>query len=178
MNPDSMNKYELLYIVSSQYTDQEVTGIQKLVSELLVKNGGKVVSEKNLGKIKLAYPIQKQRHGSYILTYFDAESETVKETNRLLGLMDEVLRHTMLIRPEGSESRTFEISSYVAPLSDEGKRVETIVRPRPSTPKPVKKEELAPPAPSADSTEESKMSIAELDQKLDKILEGDISDNI
>jgi len=177
MSPDIMNKYELLYIVSSQYTDHEVEGISKKISELLEKDGGKVVSEKNLGKIKLAYPIEKQRHGTYILTYFDAEPGTVKETNRLLGLMDEVLRHTMLARPNDALERTFEINSYVAPLSDEGKRTESKPA-RTQRPNPVKKEEIAPPTPSADSKEESKMSIEELDQKLDKIHDGDISDNI
>ncbi len=172
-----MNKYELLYIVSAQYTDQEVEGVQKLVSDLLEKNGAKIASQQNLGKIKLAYSIKKQRHGTYILVYFDADPNTVKETNRLLGLMDEVLRHTMLIAPAGSESRKFEISSYVAPLSEEGKRVD--VRPtKAATTRTKPKEELAPPTPSASSAEESKMSIEELDSKLDKILEGDISDNI
>lgn len=170
-----MNKYELLYIVSSQYTDQEIEGIRTQVSELLEKMEGTKVSEKNLGKIKLAYPIQKQRHGTYILTYFDADPAKVKEFNRLLGLMDEVLRHTILARPKGAEERVFEIDSYVAPLSDEGRRTE---KPRQERPRPVAKPAIAPPTPSATSTEEKKMSIEELDQKLDKILEGDISDNI
>jgi len=172
-----MNKYELLYIVSAQYTDNEVEGIQKLVSDILEKDGGKVVSQQNLGKIKLAYSIKKQRHGTYILVYFDADPNTVKETNRLLGLMDEVLRHTMLARPNGAEQRKFEISSYVAPLSEEGKRVD--VRPtRQVASKPVEVEELASPTPSSSTAEESTMSIEELDEKLDKILDGDIADNI
>ena len=176
-SPDIMNKYELLYIVSAQYTDKEVEGIQKLVSDLLEKSGGKVVSQQNLGKIKLAYPIKKQRHGTYILVYFDAEPNTVKETNRLLGLMDEVLRHTMLARPHGAEERKFEISSYIAPLTEEGKRVE-IKQTKIERPKIDVQEELAPPTPSINTAEESKMSIEELDEKLDKILEGDIADNI
>lgn len=177
MSPDIMNKYELLYIVSSQYTDKEVEGIQKLVLDLLEKDGGKVVSQQNLGKIKLAYTIKKQRHGTYILVYFDAEPNTVKETNRLIGLMDEVLRHTMLARPNGVEERKFEISSYIAPLSEEGKRVD--IRPTKAvSTKTAPQEELAPPTPSSNTARESTMSIEELDEKLDKILEGDISDNI
>lgn len=177
-----MNTYELLYIVPTQYTDDEVGEIEKKVSGLVEKVGGKVASNTNLGKIRLAYPIKKVRHGTYILSYFEAEGEQVAELDRQLRLADEVLRHTIVDRPEGADSSSFELSSYVAPLSEEAKaqrkpkaRTERKVA-TPAT--PAAPEAIAPPAPSATSAEESKMTMEELDQKLDKILEGDIAENI
>ncbi len=198
-----MQKYELLYIVPAQYTDTEISSIQEQIAALVEKTGGKIIRNEILGKIKLAYTINKVQHGSYILVYFDADGSEIAELDRLLRLSDEVLRHTIVDRPEGVEEAQFEISDYVAPLTPEGKRAtpkakETPIKdtkPAPApvaTPAPEKVEEkvveekpaeekaeaIAPPAPAEKTAEESKMTMQELDQQLDKILEGDIGDNI
>jgi len=170
-----MKEYELLYIVGTQYTDDEVVGIVSKIDDLLTQAGANVIKTENLGKIKLAYPIAKIRHGSYILSYFDAESSTVTDLNRRLGLTDEILRHTILVRPVGALERTFELTSYVAPLSDEARVEKESKRPVGKT---FKKPEAQLPSPTPASAEESSMTMEELDQKLDKILEGDIAENI
>ncbi len=170
-----MNKYELLYLVPTQYTDDEVVEIKTKIAGLLEKLGGTIISNEVLGKIRLAYPINKIRHGSYVLVYFDAEGEAIKELDRQLSLAEELLRHTIVTRPEGAENRTFEISSYVAPLSEEAKeqsRMDAPARSKKPAPAPVAAP-LPSPKPSATSAEESKMSMEELDKKLDEILEGD-----
>ncbi|MBI4591953.1 30S ribosomal protein S6 [Candidatus Uhrbacteria bacterium] len=170
-----MKGYELLYIVGTQFTDQEIADIQGKINTLLEEAGAKVLKSENLGKIKLAYPIKKIRHGSYILTYFDAESSVISDLNRRLALREEILRHTLLERPTGALERTFELSSYVAPLSDEAKPEREMKRPPAKT---FKKTEPMLPSPPPASAEEPAMSMEELDQKLDKILEGDIAENI
>lgn len=178
-----MQQYELLYIVPTQFTDDEIPEIEKKVGALVEKVGGKVVSSTNLGKIRMAYTIKKIRHGSYILAYFDAEGEAIAELDRQLRLTDEVLRHTILDRPENADPTKFELTSYVAPLTEEAKKAAPskkkprVERPKAAAPATAPAE-IAPPAPSATSSEESKMSMEELDQKLDKILEGDIAENI
>jgi hypothetical protein len=58
-----MQQYELLSIVPTQFTDEEVGEISKQISALVEKVGGNVVSTTNLGKIRMAYPIKKIRHG-------------------------------------------------------------------------------------------------------------------
>ncbi len=172
-----MNKYELLYIVSSQYTDGEIAKIQEQVNAEVMAVGGTIVSSHNLGKIKLAYPIKKQWHGSYILTYFDVEPSAIAELERKLTLTDEVLRHTLMTRKSDVSKTAFELTSYVAPLSEEARRErhkdhsEEGVRGAPRR----KAEELPSPTPSSTSSEEKKMSIEELDKKLDEMLDVDIT---
>lgn len=170
-----MNKYELLYIVPAQYTDEEVVKIQSEISALVEEVGGKVIRDENLGKIRLAYPIKKARHGTYILVYFDAEGSVLSELDRRLRLADEVLRHTVLERPIGAEEAKFELSSYVAPLSEEAKQTPRGVKSESSKKKSA---ELPPPPPATRTAVESTMTMQELDEQLDKILEGDIGDNI
>lgn len=179
-----MNEYELLYIVPTQYTDDEVKGVQKNVQGFIEKYGGKVVSEKNLGKIRLAYPIKKVSHGTYVLSYFDCDPLTVKDLDRELTLHDEVLRHTIITRPAGALESNFEISSYVAPLSEEAK-LQRREAPRSGTTKQASASvapemiepsaDLAPVAPSATSAEEVNMSMEELDKKIDEILDVEVA---
>lgn len=176
-----MSEYELLYIVPSQFTDDEVGGVQKNIRGFIEKYGGKVLSEKNLGKIRLAYPIKKVSHGTYVLAYFNAEPTGIKDLDRELTLHDEVLRHTIVTRPEGALERTFELSSYVAPLSEEARAQKHDVRPTRSTaphsaPAMIEPtEDLASLAPSATSTEESAMSMEDLDKKIDEILDVEVA---
>ncbi|HLD21254.1 MAG TPA: 30S ribosomal protein S6 [Patescibacteria group bacterium] len=170
-----MKGYELLYIVGTQFTDQEIADIQGKINASIEEAGAKVLKSENLGKIKLAYPIKKIRHGSYILTYFDAETSAVSDLNRRLSLREEILRHTLLERPAGALERTFELVSYIAPLSEEARPEKEMKRPPAKTFKKVE-EQVAAPLPV--SATESSMTMEELDQKLDKILEGDIAENI
>lgn len=177
-----MKGYELLYIVGTQYTDEEIARIQEQIAKLLTDAGGTLLKSQNLGKIRLAYPVKSMHHGTYILAYFDAEPSAMADVNRRLGLADEILRHTLLARPADALERSFELTSYVAPLSEEAK-TEREPRRAPSRsvpshaparrPAPV---QVAPPPPA--QREEPAMTMEELDQKLDKILEGDIADNI
>ncbi len=178
--PD-MNKYELLYIVGTQYTDPEVAKIQEQVLAEIAAIGGTIVRHENLGKIRLAYPIKKARHGTYILSYFDASPDGVNALNRKLTLTDEVLRHTLTTRPNGIDKLPVEISSYVAPLSEEARKQKFDTRSdEPARPPSYQKPEeiSATVAPSVVMASEPKMSIEELDKKLDELLQADVTENV
>ncbi len=158
-------KYELLYIIPSSFADAEVEGVQKKIAGMITEAGGEITRDESLGKLKLAYPINHVRHGTYILVYFAVETAAIKELDNKLKLNEEILRHTIVKMPQGAESKKFELTSYVAPLSAEGK-------PTRSKPAPVKK--LAPPPPAQVEETAPKMSVEELDKKLDEILDSDV----
>lgn len=162
-------KYELLYIVSSRYTDAEVLDIQKKINGLITQAGGTTTKEENLGKIRLAYPIKQARHGTYILVYFDAETSSVRALDEQLRLADEVLRHITILAPTGAEAQKWELQSYVAPLSEEESELKPVApRPRAATaPVPMQVPVVAP------MKSEKSMSIEELDKKLDEMLGSD-----
>ncbi len=174
-----MKQYELFYIVATVYTDVEIAAIQAEIVKLLESLGAKILRHENLGKIRLAYPIKSQHHGSYVLVHFDAEPSVLSELNRKLGLTDSILRHTLLERAPGALTKKFELISYVAPLTEEAKK-EREAAPRRAPVKPSFHKEIAfqVTAPVAVAREVAPMSMEELDQKLDKILEGDIAENI
>lgn len=166
-------KYELLYVVSGVFSDTEIESVSKKVAEMIEGAAGKVLKEKSLGKIKLAYPIKKQRHGTYILVHFEMEPTSVQTLDQKLRLTDEVLRHTILSLVPAAAETDYEISSYVAPLTAEGRQAS---KEKPEvTPKPVA---VAPPPPSKTEETSPKMSVEELDKKLDEILESDVLKDI
>lgn len=182
-------KYELLYIVPSSFSDTEIEAVQKEVATLVATEGGNVTRDESLGKIKLAYPINKVRHGTYILVHFEAETSILNPLETKLRLEEKVLRHLVAVMPEGADNKVYEITSYVAPLSAEGKRQDkpaakpdrpavTPVVPLTPVTNEAETSEIAPPAPSKPEETAPSMSVEELDKKLDEILESDVLNDI
>jgi small subunit ribosomal protein S6 len=163
-------KYELLYIVPTQYTDAEVETVKEKVAGMIAAAQGTVSRNESVGKLKLAYPIKKVRHGTYVLVRFESEPKAIAGIERQLRLTDEVLRHQVIQLPNGVEDQPFQMISYVAPLSEEARADEQRAPAKPSSaptaaPAPVKREEVS-------------LSIEELDKKLDEILETDVTKNV
>ncbi|MEN9558032.1 MAG: hypothetical protein RL141_401 [Candidatus Parcubacteria bacterium] len=103
-----MNEYELLYIVSSAFTDEELSTIEGAVGDMFTKVGIAGVKSERLGKFHLAYPVKRQEYGHYVLARFQAETPAIADLNNLLRLSpDKVLRHLILRADEvGDEKYT------------------------------------------------------------------------
>ncbi len=164
--------YELLYIVPTQFADTEIDGVRTKIVGVIEANGGKVVRNESLGKLRLAYPIKNMRHGTYVLAYFEAETKAVANIDRLLRLADEVLRHTILVAKPGAETKTYQISSYVAPLSEEAREAAAPAAPARRGAAPAR---AAATSAAPMKAEEAAMSMEELDKKLDEILDADVT---
>lgn len=157
--------YEVMYILPSKYSDSEIEGVNTIVAGLFSKHGAKIEKTDNLGKVKFAYPIKKVTHGTYMLTFIEAEGESLANIDKELKLSDEVLRHIIVKREKGIPTSVFPLTSYIAPLTSEGKRANV---------KPVVKDRPKPQT----KVDGKKLSTAELDKKLDDILESDIVSDV
>ena len=67
-----MKYYEILYIVHPALEGGHLQDITKSIDEVLEKNGVKIKVQDNWGRKKLAYPIEKQNYGTYVLTQFES----------------------------------------------------------------------------------------------------------
>lgn len=166
-----MKFYEFLFILPSRYAENEVDGVVKTVMAVLEKGGASPVKTSVLGRLKLAYPIEGSRYGTYVLTHFNAEPSAIPALDRALTLTDEVLRHTILAAKEGDEKKKVELSAYVAPLSEEAREERDTRRAPAAAPAPAARPAAAPAAVKA---AEPALSIEELDKKLDEILDTDV----
>ena len=105
-------RYELLYIIPTTFTDEEVGTVETKVAGLLTKVGATVESTKRLGKLRFAYPIEGERHGHYVLVIFSAERSAIAKLEELLRISSEVLRHLILRADEAGSDQKFDLVQF------------------------------------------------------------------
>ena len=151
------NNYELLYLVSGNHTDEELTPIKELVKNLIAKFGGEIKSDDSLGKKKLAYPIKGDHQGYYLVYQFNMDGNNLAELNKNLKLTNELLRH-VIVKKELKPSTLLKRAARRISITEEN----------PAKPKvPVSENK-------SEKKDDNKIKLEDLDEKLDEILEGDI----
>lgn len=105
-------RYELLYIIPTSFTDDEVGTIETKISGLLGKLGATIEATKRLGKLRLAYPVKRQRHGHYVMVHFTCEPTSVAKIEENLRITPEVLRHLILQADEAGADQKFELVQF------------------------------------------------------------------
>ncbi len=70
-----MNRYETLMLARPDITSDELTNLQEQVEKALGKTGTKVSVFDRWGKYRLAYPVQKNSFGVYILARYEIADE-------------------------------------------------------------------------------------------------------
>lgn len=174
-----MQNYELLYIVSNQYTEDELTAIKQKVNAIIAKNGGVIGYEDFMGKKKLAYPIQKALHGYYQVAEFELEdTANLAVINNELKLDKEVVRAQMIAKPKitpaeikrkkerearGDQDEERTDHNDRDDRTDRRERSHRIER----VERPVRIEKKV-------SESESKIKTKNLDEKIDEILKEDV----
>jgi len=92
-----LKKYECLYIVNINYDSEGISAVTTRVEEVLKNVGAELVNTQHWGKRKLAYPIDKERYGNYVLIHFQGENPDITELHREFEIEAGVL-HYMTIR--------------------------------------------------------------------------------
>lgn len=94
--------YEATFIARQDMSKQDVNGLADSFSDIIKKNGGKVVKNEYWGLKSLAYKINKSRKGHYTMLALDAPAAAVKELERNMGINEDVIR-SLTIRVEEIE---------------------------------------------------------------------------
>lgn len=95
-----MKAYELLFFVNPSLDDEARAGVMKRIDSTIVENGGAVESVEDWGKRKLAYTIDKLTEGDYTLINFQLDPAYIAELDRVLGILDGVVRSMIVRRAE------------------------------------------------------------------------------
>ncbi len=93
-----MTKYEMLYILNAELTDEAKEAIIAKFEQLVKDNGGEVESIDKWGLRKLAYAIDYKSEGYYVLMQFTSETSLIKELDRVAGINENVLRRLITKR--------------------------------------------------------------------------------
>ena len=99
-----MRYYEAIYIAHPSLEQEDLTKLIEETKGMLKKRGGELVYEEVLGKKRLAYPVQKQRFGTYVLLQFSGDGTGNARLTQDMELNDNILAH-MVVRIEEDEVR-------------------------------------------------------------------------
>ena len=99
-----IRKYEIMFIVDPNMPEDEIDQLNAQVEGLVTGGGGQVESIEKLGRKRLAYEIQRQNQGFYVLFTVAADGEIVKEVERRFRVMDSVLRY-LTVRVDEAEKK-------------------------------------------------------------------------
>lgn len=92
-------KYEVLYVLNPNLTEEETQGIVEKFKTLVEQNGT-IDEMEEWGKRKLAYEINYLTEGYYVLVKFTSGPEFPAELDRILGITDGVIRSLVTLRYE------------------------------------------------------------------------------
>lgn len=90
-------QYELVYILPPDTTEQQATELHGQLEAVVSRMSGQIEKTENWGRRRLAYEIERQKEGVYILEVINGSGELMKELDRRLRVMDQVMRH-MVVR--------------------------------------------------------------------------------
>lgn len=89
-----MRSYEMVVILQADLEDHKA--VSEEIAEVVRGLGAEVEKVDMWGKKRLAYLIDKQPEGFYVLYTFKLDPAQVKETERLLSLKPQVIRHMVV----------------------------------------------------------------------------------
>lgn len=91
--------YEGLFLVDSAEAAADWQGIQDAINGALAKGGAEVVDLKKWDERKLAYDVNGKSRGTYLLCYFNAETDKIRAIERTVQLSEKIIR-VMILRAD------------------------------------------------------------------------------
>jgi small subunit ribosomal protein S6 len=89
-------QYELVYIMPGETTEQQVADVHTQIEGVVTRFGGTIDNTDNWGRRKLAYEINRQKEGVYVVQLISGSGDLMKELDRRLRVMDVVIRHLLV----------------------------------------------------------------------------------
>ena len=91
-----MKNYEIMFILSTQLTDEEKQAKVKFDEETLAKSEAAEIKTEVWGERKLAYPIKKKENGYYVLTTFQIDGIKLAEVEARLNIEESILKYMIV----------------------------------------------------------------------------------
>lgn len=93
-------KYEILYIIRPDMTDEAKKELVERFDQILKDNGTEVVESKDWAKKRFAYEINDYKEGIYhIVNVESTDAKGINEFDRLAKISRDILRH-MIVKVE------------------------------------------------------------------------------
>lgn len=97
-----MAKYETMMVLNTKLDEEATKALIEKFTNLIAANGT-VESVDEWGKRKLAYEIEDETEGYYVIVNFESSTDFTKELDRVYQITDGVLRTIIVRKDEPSE---------------------------------------------------------------------------
>jgi small subunit ribosomal protein S6 len=90
-------QYELVYLITPDATEQEIADLHTQIEQIITRFNATLDKTENWGRRKLAYEIGHHREAVYVVeTISSASGDVMKEIDRRLRVIDQVIRHLVV----------------------------------------------------------------------------------
>jgi len=91
-----------MLILPAEAEESVVSGALDRVTKVVGEAGGQLGNVDRWGRRRMAFEIDRQNEGFYVVAEFTAQPEVIVEIERSLHLADEVLRFKVVVRGEAA----------------------------------------------------------------------------
>jgi len=103
------NNFEMILVTDGALTTEENETVVTKFKEIITKSGGTVADTASWGRRKLAYEMNKKKHGIYTLIYCTASGATIDEIQLQTGYDDQVLKaYVVSVKDLAQAKQSFE----------------------------------------------------------------------
>ena len=117
-----MRLYESVFIARQDVSTQLVESLTKDFSAIIENGGGKIHKHEYWGLRALAYRVKKNRKGHYVMLNIEADNDTLREYERIMGLNEDILRFMNISIEEVEEGPSVMMQAQKAERSPRGER--------------------------------------------------------
>ena len=123
-----MNNYETLFVIKPTLTEEEIAAQIAKVTEILEREGAKILAINNMGMRKLAYPVAKNERDVYTIIYFNAVGSVIAELERNLKFNEEVIKYLTVKYTKQKEIKQFNklVAQSAVAVEEETPKVEEL----------------------------------------------------
>ena len=89
-------QYELVYLITPDASEQEVADLHAQIEQIVQRFSATLDKTENWGRRKLAYEIGHHREAIYVVETITGGGEVMKEIDRRLRVIDQVIRHLVV----------------------------------------------------------------------------------
>lgn len=97
-----MNSYEALFVLKLETDDETKKNITS-IHDIFKKHGVVISQEENWGKKQIAYPIKKDKEGTFYKVNFEANPSSIREVESAFKLNTRILRVMIVKREEAKK---------------------------------------------------------------------------
>jgi ribosomal protein S6 len=150
--------YEAMFVVDSNKSRQDHDKVVEELTAVIQKGGGELVNCEKWEERKLAYPLMHHKRGTYYLSHFKSDGETIGRIERAAQLNETVLRVMVTVDVDGESMPVYadapdDFPSRGGRRSGPPRDRRDGPRPRPATPRPEAPKQAPTSTPAETSNE-------------------------